>query len=96
MRLLIPTLDPQRGQRYEWESGDVIYIAPRSQHFNATATSPCVHSAINRIFKASGWNSGAARGRTLVHPRSFDGGAREGYCALARAAGQRYILSWIH
>jgi quercetin dioxygenase-like cupin family protein len=46
-------------KRYEWESGDVIYIPPCTihQHFNADPTRPArLISCINRIYKNSGLN----------------------------------------
>ena len=46
-------------KRYEWQSGDVIYIPPNTihQHFNASPDKPVrLISAINRIFKSSGLN----------------------------------------
>jgi uncharacterized RmlC-like cupin family protein len=46
-------------KRYEWESGDVIYIPPCTihQHFNADPARPArLISCINRIYKNSGLN----------------------------------------
>ena len=46
-------------KRYEWESGDVIYIPPCTihQHFNADPAQPArLISCINRIYKNSGLN----------------------------------------
>ncbi|MEA2938251.1 MAG: hypothetical protein QOG83_3594 [Alphaproteobacteria bacterium] len=46
-------------KRFEWESGDVIYIPPCTihQHFNADNTRPArLISCINRIYKNSGLN----------------------------------------
>jgi quercetin dioxygenase-like cupin family protein len=46
-------------KRFEWESGDVIYIPPNTihQHFNGDPEGPVrLISAINRIYKNSGLN----------------------------------------
>jgi quercetin dioxygenase-like cupin family protein len=46
-------------KRFEWESGDVIYIPPNTihQHFNGDPERPVrLISAINRIYKNSGLN----------------------------------------
>jgi quercetin dioxygenase-like cupin family protein len=46
-------------KRFEWESGDVIYIPPCTihQHFNADPNRPVrLISVINRIYKKSGLN----------------------------------------
>ena len=46
-------------KRFEWESGDVIYIPPNTihQHFNADASHPArLISSTNRIFKHCGLN----------------------------------------
>ncbi|WAH40116.1 cupin domain-containing protein [Alicyclobacillus fastidiosus] len=46
-------------KRFEWKSGDVIYIPPNTihQHFNADPEHPVrMISAINRIYKYSGLN----------------------------------------
>ena len=46
-------------KRFEWESGDVIYIPPCTihQHFNADPARPArLISCINRIYKNSGLN----------------------------------------
>ena len=46
-------------KRYEWESGDVIYIPPNTihQHFNADPDRPVrLISAINRIYNKFGLN----------------------------------------
>ncbi len=47
-------------ERFDWESGDVIYIPPNTihQHFNADAKNPArVISSTNRIFKQIGLNT---------------------------------------
>jgi len=47
-------------QRFEWESGDVIYIPPNTvhQHFNADPSKPARFiSCTNRIFKQIGLNT---------------------------------------
>jgi len=47
-------------KRFEWESGDVIYIPPNTvhQHFNADSEKPCRFiSCTNRIFKQIGLNT---------------------------------------
>jgi gentisate 1,2-dioxygenase len=47
-------------KRFEWESGDVIYIPPNTvhQHFNADPEKPCRFiSCTNRIFKQIGLNT---------------------------------------
>jgi quercetin dioxygenase-like cupin family protein len=46
-------------KKYEWESGDVIYIPPNTihQHFNADPDRPVrLISAINRVYRKSGLN----------------------------------------
>ena len=46
-------------QRFEWESGDLIYVPPNTihQHFNADPDRPArLVSATNRIYKNSGLN----------------------------------------
>ncbi|WAH35606.1 cupin domain-containing protein [Alicyclobacillus dauci] len=46
-------------KRFEWKTGDVIYIPPNTihQHFNADPNRPVrLISAINRIYKYSGLN----------------------------------------
>jgi quercetin dioxygenase-like cupin family protein len=46
-------------KRYEWESGDVIYIPPNTihQHFNADPGRPVrLISAINRVYRHCGLN----------------------------------------
>ena len=53
------TINPEV-KRFEWESGDVIYIPPNTvhQHFNADPTKPCRFiSCTNRIFKQIGLNT---------------------------------------
>ena len=51
---------PQKEQkRFEWKTGDVIYVPPNTihQHFNADKDKPVrVISAINRIYKMCGLN----------------------------------------
>ncbi len=47
-------------ERFDWESGDVIYIPPNTihQHFNADPKNPArVISSTNRIFKQIGLNT---------------------------------------
>ena len=47
-------------ERFDWESGDVIYIPPNTihQHFNADAKNPArVISSTTRIFKQIGLNT---------------------------------------
>jgi quercetin dioxygenase-like cupin family protein len=46
-------------KKYEWESGDVIYIPPNTihQHYNADPDRPVrLISAINRVYRKSGLN----------------------------------------
>jgi quercetin dioxygenase-like cupin family protein len=53
------TINPEV-KRFEWESGDVIYIPPNTvhQHFNADPERPCRFIACtNRIFKQIGLNT---------------------------------------
>ena len=47
-------------ERFDWESGDVIYIPPNTihQHFNADPKNPArIISSTNRIFKQIGLNT---------------------------------------
>jgi quercetin dioxygenase-like cupin family protein len=46
-------------KRFEWESGDIIYVPPNTihQHFNADPERPVrLISAINRVYRHSGLN----------------------------------------